>query len=94
MNVKETQEKLKSGTAVTNLSNDEIKYAMTPIGKSIYKNSIGRPRVENKKKWNDRIVCDICGTEVLRSNQSSHKKSEKHLIYVNMNKKLRDILIE
>lgn len=98
MNITNLQKEIGSGKELSQFDHDELKYVQKPLGKAIYKSSLenrrGRPRVEHKAHWSDKVVCDICGAETLRSNQSSHKKRQKHLIYVKINKKLRDALIE
>lgn len=44
----------------------------------------GRPKKEesDKAKWNDKILCEICGEKYLRSNQTRHKKSKIHISHL------------
>jgi hypothetical protein len=55
---------------------------------------VGRPRLENPGKYSDKIKCKICGQIVSRSNQSNHKRSQRHQIYLKMNEKIRKLLLE
>jgi len=96
MDVKKIQDEIQKGKQLSKMSVEELKYVQKPIGKAIYDSSAkktGRPRLENKVHWSDKVICDVCGVETLRSNQSTHKKSEKHLMYMKINKKLQDILL-
>lgn len=47
----------------------------------------GRPKIEpvNKKKYNDKIICDICNGEFSRSARSRHNKSQKHQAMLKIN---------
>lgn len=99
-----SQEKLKSGISIPLLNEFDIEYITKPIGKAIYKNSIekknekpfGRPRKNEKEKarYNDRIVCDICGGTFLRSHRADHRKTKVHQAYEKMNRKLSKVILD
>jgi len=93
--IKNIQNRLKEGKAITNYDVNEIKYMMKPIGGAIYEQSKDKDINKNKdtKKWNDILTCDICNKTYTRSNKSQHNKSIIHIEYSKINKKLRDILI-
>jgi hypothetical protein len=99
--IKNIQNRLKEGKAITNYDVNEIKYMMRPIGNAIYEQSkdIDKDKNKdidknkNKKKWDDILICDICNKNYTRSNKSQHNKSVIHIEYSKINKKLRDILI-
>ena len=95
--IQEIQDNIKSGQPLINYSAEEIKYIQTPIGKGLYRYSekkVGRPKIDNKKQWNDKIKCELCGKTMLRSNQSSHNKSQYHIAHEKINSKLRHIILE
>lgn len=75
------------------MDKDELKNIMKPLEKAKYKHNVGRPKKELHTKWSDRITCKICGKEYMRSNSSSHKKTNHHKLHEQMNNKIRDILI-
>lgn len=93
--IREKQIKLESGQGILTYDNETIEYAQTPIGKAIYKKARGRPKLiqEEKKHWSDRIMCDVCGVEFIRSARSKHKKTKVHQAYSNMNDKIKDLLL-
>lgn len=94
--IRNIQERLKEGKALTSYSNEELKYLQKPIGKGIYKSTIGRPRKkeEEKCKPNDRIVCDICNGEFIRSHRWDHNKTKIHQAYLKMNNKIKKLLLD
>jgi hypothetical protein len=98
MDISQIQAKIREGNPINSYEVDELKYMQTPIGKEIYKNSenkkLGRPKVTDKAHWSDKVRCEYCNIEILRSNQSSHKKTKKHQLQLKINKKLRDLLVE
>ena len=51
-------------------------------------------KMKPTSRWNDRVKCTICGKIVSRSNQSNHRKSNQHQIYLKMNEKIRKLLID
>lgn len=100
MRKKELQEIMKNNKNIENYSDEALKYVQTPIGKAIYKteieekkNKLGRPKKEERVKWSDRMICPICSRSVLRSNQSSHKKSQYCVAHKRMNEKIRKMLL-
>lgn len=56
---------------------------------------VGRPRKnENEKaKPYDRIICDICNKEFVRSHRSDHKKTNYHKMYADINENIKGIVI-
>jgi len=83
---------------VLELDKDEFKYTQTPIGGPLYKHNVkkgGRPRVEDdkKKKPTDKIKCEVCGKEYIRSGATKHKRTVFHLERLRINKKLLDLLV-
>jgi hypothetical protein len=55
----------------------------------------GRPRIDDSEKahYNDIITCDICGKSFTRSNRNSHKLTQFHKTYANLNKISRDLVL-
>jgi hypothetical protein len=91
--MKATKEKIKKNKSLTQYNIEELKYVQKPLGKSLYKNKVGRPVKQEKTKPSDSVICDICGGRFIRSNRFNHKKTKKHKIYEDMNIKLRNLLI-
>jgi hypothetical protein len=101
MTTKEIQEELKKGKGIATYDSKELLYISKPIGKEIYKKALELPTgdYEDKKgdqpaKWSDKLTCKICGKVVSRSNQSKHRKSNQHQIYLSMNAKIRKMLLD
>lgn len=105
MRSRELQEIMKNDKNIANYSDEALKYVQTPIGKALYKTEIsteipeektskmGRPKKDNRVKWSDRMTCEICSRSILRSNQSSHKKSQYCMAHQRMNQKIRKMLL-
>jgi hypothetical protein len=101
MKNKELQEIIKNDKNLANYSNETLKYVQTPIGKALFKTEIeeektsklGRPKKEDRVKWSDRMICPICSRSILRSNQSSHKKSQYCQAHKRMNDNVRKMLL-
>jgi len=95
MEIKEIQNRLKEGNGMVSFSVDELKYVRKPIGKQIYKSIVEEVKEEKPKpRWDDKVKCKVCGSVTLRSNQSTHKKSQKHKLYEGINEKIRNVLLE
>lgn len=60
----------------------------------VEKRGRGRPRLKSPAKWSDRIKCDVCGKDFIRSRRCAHNKTKIHLAFEKMNKKLRKILLD
>lgn len=92
----EVKNKLKEAKSIPLMEEEELKYLQKPIGKAIYKRSVGRPRKpdDEKARPGDRVVCEICGGNFKRSHRSSHNKTKIHMVYENMNKKLMNLLVD
>lgn len=95
-NMNSLQNSLKSGRSIPLLNIDEINYTQTPVGKSLYKNAIGRPRKreEDKARPHDRLICNVCGGKFTRCHRTAHNKTKVHQAYEKMNDKLRKALID
>lgn len=93
--IKKIHDEIKSDKSITQYDNETIKYLVKPIGKAMLKNK-GRPIKDEKDKCNykDKILCDICGKEYVRSNSTNHKKTNYHKIHLELNKKLINILLK
>lgn len=87
---------LRSGKSIPLLNINDIKNLDKPIGKAIYKNQVGRPRKneDEKAKYNDRIICDICGEKFTRSHRSRHNQNKVHQAYANIHNKLYKVIVE
>ncbi len=85
------QDKLKNNKSLANYDVEDMKYLQKPLGKAIYKR--GRPKSDNPAKWNDRVICDVCGKEFTRSARTKHKKTQFHQAFEIMNNKLKKLLI-
>ena len=97
MQILKIQDRLNEGNGLSTYEVDELKYLDTsPIGKAIYQNKKGRPKVpeELKAKSSDRIKCEDCGKEYIRSNSTNHKKTKHHIIHDKMNKKLKKMMLD
>jgi len=89
------QKQVQKQKGLTQYSNEKLIYIQKPIGKAIYK-SKERPKKseENKAKWNDKVKCDRCGKEFIRSSRTTHNKTQYHKIFDKMNNKLQDFLLQ
>lgn len=97
MQIQKIQERLKEGNGLSTYDSNELKYLeSSSIGKAIYVNKRGRPRVsdELKAKSTDRITCKDCGKQYIRSNATNHKKTTYHIIHEKMNEKLKKIMLD
>jgi hypothetical protein len=96
MDLSQIQENIKNGKNITEYDEKTIKYISKPIGKALYLNALQNNEEikKEKAKWNDKIKCKICGKITLRSNQSKHKKTKYHMVYENMNVKIRELLLK
>lgn len=73
---------------------DELDYVMTPIGKALYKKR-GRPKIneEDKALPSDKVKCPICSKIFTRSGRTGHNRTTYHKVHLNLNEKLRKLLI-
>lgn len=76
-----------------NYDDDTLRYVQKPIGRALHR---GRPKMaeEDKGTSSDRIKCDLCGKEYVRSNRSHHKKTKQHQLYDKINKKLAKLVLD
>lgn len=90
------QAEIFKGKPVYALTKEEFNYTQKPLGKAIYKHSVGRPRKEPDEKTSpkDKIVCDICGRTFTRSGRTNHKRSQFHKAHEKINRKLKELLID
>jgi hypothetical protein len=79
---------------ILELSKEEFNYSQKPIGKALYKHSVGRPRKEIKCDPKDRIKCSICGKIYTRCASYQHKKTQHHKTHMKINEKLKVLLID
>lgn len=91
--IKKCQKELLSDKPVLDFEDDTIRYMQKPIGKAIYR---GRPKMteEERGKPSDRITCEICGQEFVRSNRSHHNKNQRHQLYSKVNKKMAKLVLD
>lgn len=68
---------------------EEIKYAMTPIGKAIY-----NTKKVDSSRFKERIECKVCGKIFTRANTSRHNKTQHHQLYLMMHDKMKKILLD
>lgn len=54
----------------------------------------GRPRVEKKAHWSDKIKCKVCNQIFIRSHRWNHNQTKVHKAYATMNEKMRKLLID
>lgn len=98
--VEQQQQELRDCRPLYDYHNDTLRYMDRPIGQGIYKkgltnpNGVGRPKSQYLTSPSDKIKCSICGKEIIRWNQSHHKKSQICQVYAKMNDKLKDLLID
>lgn len=74
----------------TQLTDDCFQLLSEPIGLATF-NSEYKPK-KGKKKWSDRVECEICGREYTRSAKSKHYKTQYHIAYTEMNEKIKRLL--
>lgn len=90
------QDKLQEGQPLNLLNNEELKYAMKPIGKAVYNNAINNSDNDfknNVKHHTDKIKCPICNVVFSRSGLTNHRKTRYHIRVQSINYKLRDVLL-
>ena len=92
MQINEIQNEIKNGTSLPLCNDDTLKYLQKPVGKALYR---GRPKkdIDSKAKPNDRVKCDTCGKDFIRSNRSSHKNTKYHQLYEKVNKKMANLIL-
>ena len=86
-----SKESLKEGKQPLECTTKELKYAMTPFGKSDYK--AGLLNKETDELVNGRRICNICGRHYTVKNSGKHKRTQYHLVHERLNKKLRDLIL-
>lgn len=87
---------LRSGKSIPLLSIKDIRNLDKPVGKAIYRNKIGRPKMkeEDKAKPGDRLVCDVCGEKFIRSHRTRHNQNKVHQAYANIHNKLYKVIVD
>lgn len=73
-------------------NNDDLRYLENPLGAASYTHH--DPEPSKLKHWSDRVKCKVCGTVYTRSSSSRHKKTRHHRDYLNMNEKIRDLMLK
>lgn len=93
--MEDIQQEVAKGKPVYKLTKEEFDYTQKPVGKAIYKHSVGRPKKDADEKTSpkDRVECDICGKTYVRSSSTNHKRTQFHQAHVKINKKLQKLLI-
>jgi hypothetical protein len=88
------KEQLKKGISLPLCDIETIKYAQTPIGNTLLKRNVGRPRKDDKDKAKpgDKIECKICGLYYTRANVSKHNKIKIHKFALKMDNNMRKLL--
>jgi hypothetical protein len=94
--IKDIQSKIKNDKNIIFYDRETLEYVTKPIGKTLYKTKVGRPKKEesDKAKPSDRIVCPICKEEFVRSNRTNHNKTKIHKKMEQANKNLKKLLID
>ncbi len=72
---------------------EELKYVQKPLGKAIYKGRLKKSD-DDKAHWSNKIKCNICNKEFIRSSRTAHNLTNFHKLYMKMNEKLKKILID
>jgi len=91
-NKKQLQDALSEHKSLPLCKPEEIRYAMTPIGKAIYNTKPSDS--ESTGRFRERIECKVCGKMFTRSNTSRHNQTQYHQLYSNMHQKMKKILLE
>ena len=88
------KKKLGDAPDIINCELDELEYIKKPVGKSIYQRA-SEEKKTRKKKWNgkERLVCDLCGGEFVRSHKSDHEKTKYHITYKIVNDKFKQLML-
>ena len=76
---------------------DQLQNMFNPIQKAtILHSGVGRPKKndDEKLKPTDKVICDICGGQFIRSNRTNHKKTKVCQAYFGMNEKLKNALLK
>lgn len=94
--IKDIQSKIKNDKNILFYDRETLDYVTKPIGKTLYKSKVGRPKKseETKAKPNDRILCPICKEEFVRSNRTNHNKTKIHKKMEQANTNLRKLLMD
>lgn len=95
-------ENIKKVKSLAKADTEELKKIKKPIGKAIYKqtelddnnNNIKNVSVKEGKLPTDIVECTICDKKYTRSNKTAHCGTKYHQLYMKMNKKLRQVLID
>jgi hypothetical protein len=89
--IKHVQDEIKSDKEMINYSDEALKYVQKPIGKAIYE---GKKKKQNNCELNEYIECQICGKKYTRWNSGHHKKTQYHLMYEKVNKKMIKLVLD
>jgi hypothetical protein len=90
------QKKLRSAQPIKDYDKVEINYVGKPIGQANFKNQITEDKYYEKIKADpkDLIQCIYCKCWITRRNMSAHRKTKKHQVQVQINNKLRELLVD
>jgi hypothetical protein len=88
------KKKLASDKELSTYTEDELRYAMTNVGRAIHKFGAGRPKKapETKCLWSDKVECKLCNEMITRSSRTNHNKTVRHKIHESYNTKLSNLL--
>ncbi len=93
LNIRAIQDKIREGGPILDYEKDDIEYIERPIGKAIF-NKADTPKKIPKVDPMDLIECEYCKCWITRRNLYVHKKTKKHQVQLNINSKLRELLID
>lgn len=94
------QKNIKSQPFLPHLSDNELKYIKTPMGKALHnystKNINLEPQLVEKQKttWADRVKCPVCNIVFTRSCRTAHNRSKIHNAYLQMDSKMKKFMFE
>jgi uncharacterized protein with PIN domain len=89
--IKQLQDEIKSDKEMINYSDDALKYVQKPIGKAIHE---GKIKSNKNIKASDYVECQTCGKKYTKWNSGHHKKTQYHLMYEKVNKKMIKLVLD
>lgn len=92
------QKKLRSDTPIVDYEKDDIEYIEKPLGMANFKNRVADEYDSKPKKVKahpkDLIECKFCKCWITRANMCVHRRTKKHQLQIQINNKLRDLLVD
>lgn len=94
MSYKNIHCKIKNDKNLVDYDVTELDYVMKPLGTALYRKR-GRPRIskEDKALPSDKIKCEVCSKVFTRSGRTGHNRTTYHRVHLDLNEKLRKLLI-